>query len=54
LTTTFCRNEWRNGVAAPLAYAELHPEIGSATFIADHLLNDKLVQQELPTMLKTA
>ena len=49
----FFRNEWRTGVAALLAYAELYPESGGANFIADHLLGDELVQEELSNMLKS-
>lgn len=49
----FCRTEWRKAVAALIAYAELHPECGNASFIADHLHGDERVRQELATMCKS-
>ena len=46
----FCRGEWRNAVAALIAYAELHPENPNAKHIAMHLMSDELVIREMSVM----
>lgn len=46
----FCRSEWGNGVAALIAYAELHPENLNAKHIAVHLMSDELVIREINVM----
>jgi hypothetical protein len=47
---SFCRSEWRNGIAALIAYAELHPENPNAKYIAMHLMSDEFVMQEMSVM----
>jgi hypothetical protein len=46
-SSPFCRREWRLGVSSLIAYAQIYPANGNATFIASRLLSDELVQHEI-------